>query len=509
MYSTEYYKNLKLVMLHLANTHGRGFIFVSATNQGLIPSINEAIHREMHVKDRPLSMVSLNEGELPLITIQRVAQDNPNHALVVNFLDILVVKQGVEVLKALNFAREALNKLAVPILFWASDNTRQLIANQAVDLYSQRRFADIVFQDTPLSIEHPLLEKHFDTDFKDKEAYQNIKSRIVLLETQLQQALDDNISKVNLVESLIPQLIKAYSEINLYEEAKKIIDTYQKYFSDTAYQLETLSFYYQAIGDYATRLKLIEKILSIELSKGFENTDYGLKQLGMTYNHLATTYEGLGQYDKELEYSLKALEIHKKILSVEHPNLAMSYNNLATAYGSLAQYEKQLEYNLKALSIRQRILDPEHLDLATSYGNLATSYGNLRQYEEQLEYNLQALAIREKALPAAHPYLASSYGNLATSYGNLKKYDKQLEYDFKALIIREKVLPIEHPDLAISYNNLAWTYYSLGDLSKATTYIQKAMAIWEKVLPETHPYRVMVKNSLATFQNKASEQEKK
>ncbi|MBL7813551.1 MAG: tetratricopeptide repeat protein [Saprospiraceae bacterium] len=194
MFSAEYYRNLKMIMLHLANPQGRGFIFVSSLNQGLIPYINNALKEEMRAKGRPLSIVELKEGESPLQTIQRAASDNPNHALVINFLDILIITKGTEVLQSLNYGRENLNHLNVPILFWASESTRQLLANQAIDLYSQRRFADITFEDAPLSIVRPSLESHFDTEFKTTEEYENIRLHITLLESQLEEAKASHIS---------------------------------------------------------------------------------------------------------------------------------------------------------------------------------------------------------------------------------------------------------------------------------------------------------------------------
>ena len=73
MFSAEYYRNLKMLMLHLANAQGRGFIFASSLNQALIPSINNTLKEDMRSKNAPLSIVNLKEEELPQSDAERFA----------------------------------------------------------------------------------------------------------------------------------------------------------------------------------------------------------------------------------------------------------------------------------------------------------------------------------------------------------------------------------------------------------------------------------------------------
>ena len=464
MFSAEYYRNLKMLMLHLANAQGRGFIFASSLNQALIPSINNTLKQDMRSKNAPLSIVNLKEEELPLFTIQKAANEHPKHALVVNFLDILVVTKGADILQSLNYGREVLNKLNVPILFWASETTRQLLANQAIDLYSQRRFADVVFEDAPLSTERPSLSAHFDMSFKSTEEYQNIKFRITLLETQLEEAKAHNISVKSLCESLVPQLIKAYTEYNMYNDAEKLVQTYTDFFQGTAVQLEALVFYYYDIGNFEKALDLAQKILSLELSQGFEKTIEGQRELVGTYNGLARIYDSLNQNERTLEYSIRALTIQEKVLSNQ-----------------------------------EKILSKEHPDLAIAYANLGSIYIRLKQFDKALVSIQKALVIQEKILPLEHRDLARTYNDLAVTYTLMGENDKALEFNQKALVIREKILLAEAPDLAITYYNLADASYKLGDLHNAIDFMQKALTIQEKSLPKDHPNTVDTRKNLQFF----------
>jgi tetratricopeptide (TPR) repeat protein len=413
MFSADYYRNLKMILLHLANPQGRGFIFASSLNQGLIPLINNALKEEMRSKNIPLSIVDLKEEELPLQTIQKAAAANPNHALIVNFLDILIVTEGVDILQSLNYGREILNHLNVPIFFWASESTRQLLANQAIDLYSQRRFADITFEDAPLSIERPSLETRFDTKFKTTEEYQNIKLRITLLETQLEEAKANHISDKSVCESLVPQLINAYVEYNMLDEAKKLIDTYEKCFEGTIVQLEALAYFHSYTQNFEKALKLYQKILSIEIDKGYENTIEGQKELVGSYSWLGATYRALNQPIKALEYGLIGLNISEKIYSPLDPDLATLYNDLAITHRVLFRFDKALEYNLKDLYIVEKNLPKAHPNIAVSYDNLAMTYYLIGNLSKAIDYMQKAVSIREKILPKTHWALQSSKKNLA------------------------------------------------------------------------------------------------
>jgi len=219
--------------------------------------------------------------------------------------------------------------------------------------------------------------------------------------------------------------------------------------------------------------------------------------LAASYNNLAETYRVWGWHQRSLEFHQKTLGILEKTLPPEHSDLATSYNNLAGTYGALGEHQKSLEYHQKALSIFEKALPSEHPDLASLYNNLALTYGALGEHQKRLMYNQKALAIREKVLPPEHPDLATSYNNLAVTYNALSEHKKSLEYNQKALTIREKVLPPEHPDLAASYNNLAATYGALSEHQKELEYNQKALSISEKVLPPEHPDLANSYNNLA------------
>ena len=51
-----------------------------------------------------------------------------------------------------------------------------------------------------------------------------------------------------------------------------------------------------------------------------------------------------GDYDKALEYYLKAARIYESVLGENHPDTAASYNNIGNVYSDKGDYDKALEY---------------------------------------------------------------------------------------------------------------------------------------------------------------------
>jgi len=209
-----------------------------------------------------------------------------------------------------------------------------------------------------------------------------------------------------------------------------------------------------------------------------------------------------GKYNEALEYFEKSLEIYKKTLPANHPDLATAYNNIGNVYNSMGEYSKTLEYYEKSLETYKKTLPANHPLLATSYNNIGLVYYNMGEYSKALQYYEKSLEIYKKTLPANHSLLATSYNNIGSVYYNMGEYSKTLEYYEKSLEIRKKTLPADHPDLAQSYNNIGLVYCSMGKYSNAIEYLERALDICQRSLPPNHPNIIDVKESIETVKRK-------
>ena len=66
--------------------------------------------------------------------------------------------------------------------------------------------------------------------------------------------------------------------------------------------------------------------------------------------------------------------MRKKLYDTDHPDLAQSLNNLEDRYTRLGDYNKALEYELKAYEIRKKLYDSGHPDLDQLLNGFAISY---------------------------------------------------------------------------------------------------------------------------------------
>ncbi|MHC5823073.1 MAG: tetratricopeptide repeat protein, partial [Nostoc sp.] len=211
----------------------------------------------------------------------------------------------------------------------------------------------------------------------------------------------------------------------------------------------------------------------------------------------ATFYNGQGLYNQALPWYEQCLEVIKKRLGDEHPDVASSLNNLASLYRSQGRYSDAEPLHIQALALRRKLLGEEHPNVAQSLNNLALLYYSQGRYSEAEPLYIQALALTRKLLGEEHPSVASSLNNLALLYDSQGRYSEAEPLYIQALALRRKLLGEEHPDVATSLNNLASLYDSQGRYSEAEPLYIQALALRRKLLGEEHPSVATSLNNLA------------
>ncbi|MHC5728996.1 MAG: tetratricopeptide repeat protein, partial [Nostoc sp.] len=136
----------------------------------------------------------------------------------------------------------------------------------------------------------------------------------------------------------------------------------------------------------------------------------------------ATFYNGQGLYNQALPWYEQCLEVIKKRLGDEHPDVASSLNNLASLYRSQGRYSEAEPLYIQALALRRKLLGEEHPDVAQSLNNLAELYRSQGRYSDAEPLYIQALALTRKLLGEEHPSVATSLNNLANLYYSQGRY---------------------------------------------------------------------------------------
>jgi tetratricopeptide (TPR) repeat protein len=536
--SKDYFQKINSINRFFTRTEAQGYIFVSAQDQRLIKNINQTLIERAAEKDKTIHVLFIkNTDEWTVMQNIREFQKTEEKVdgIILGNLDEYIIKKGKALVDEVNFSREAFQALGIPILIWVTKEHLSLFSNRAVDFYTQREGSTIFFEGKLEIEQNELLESRFNENYKTEEEFKAIEVKIDLLKKQLQEAENGEYSRIRIANGLVLDLIRAYSEVQIYQPALNLIEEYKDDLLPTVdnfiiigklyincnewdkaikvidkafklaekngeeenlelaeiYSLKGLSLKYK--GEYSNALKCLSKVIEIGEKKLGQNHP----ALATSYNNIAAIYQDKGEIENALKFNLKALEINEKDLDKNHPDLATSYNNIAALYKDKGEIEKALKFNFKALEIREKILDENHPVLATSYNNIAMVYQDKGEIEKALKFNLKALEIKEKVLYKNHPDLANSYNNIALVYRDKGEIEKALKFNLKALEIREKVLYKNHPDLATSYNNIASVYQDKGEKEKALKFNFKALEIREKVLDKNHPVLASSYNNIA------------
>jgi tetratricopeptide (TPR) repeat protein len=116
-------------------------------------------------------------------------------------------------------------------------------------------------------------------------------------------------------------------------------------------------------------------------------------EFALSLNNLARLYYFQGRYNDAEPLFLQSLDIRKRQLGNDHPDVATTLNNLAQLYESQGRYNDAKPLYLQSLDIRKRQLGNDHPDVAQSLNNLAQLYFSQENYLEAENLAQQALVI--------------------------------------------------------------------------------------------------------------------
>ncbi|CAF4318496.1 unnamed protein product, partial [Rotaria magnacalcarata] len=85
-------------------------------------------------------------------------------------------------------------------------------------------------------------------------------------------------------------------------------------------------------------------------------------------------------------------------------------------YDEEKKYFEALDFYEKSLDIWKKHLPADHPDLGGSYNNIGIVHRCLGHSDLALDHYNRSLKIRLKSLPAQHPHIASTYENIGLVY---------------------------------------------------------------------------------------------
>jgi len=271
------------------------------------------------------------------------------------------------------------------------------------------------------------------------------------------------------------------------------IHQYDYEFFEAGLLLVRVGFYIRERGQYSAIEPLYQKGLEIQ-KKALGDED---PEIAKVINNLAALYRSQGRYEAAEPLYEEALAMRKALLGESHPAVATSLNNLAALYESQGRYEEAAPLYEEALAMRKALLGEAHPDVATSLNDLGNLYKAKGDYSKAEPFLKEAVELYKKLLGEEHPWVATSLNNLAALYQSQGRYDAAESLYQEALAMRQALLGEAHPDVATSLNDLAALYRSQGRYEAAEPLYQEALAMCKALLGEAHPHVATSLNNLA------------
>jgi len=149
-------------------------------------------------------------------------------------------------------------------------------------------------------------------------------------------------------------------------------------------------------------------------------------------------------------------------------------NLIGIVHQSIADYDKSLEYFLKALKYAEELQDT--IALSRCYNNLGAIYRIQGQFVEALKYSELSLSIKEKQNDKYG--IASNLSNIGGVYFDKGDYINAIHYSSKALQIDKEIN--NKTGIISNLFNLARVYYEKKNFTTSKKHLIECMALCEQ-----------------------------
>ncbi len=156
--------------------------------------------------------------------------------------------------------------------------------------------------------------------------------------------------------------------------------------------LEKMSHHPRKISSMANNLLVINNMnrnfekavkfgkLAIKIIKKHDNIHY---DLAFYYTNMAIIHQNMGDFNNALMYSKKDINVCKQLPFISKYSIINSYNVISTTYKELNNYEKSIEYRLKAIKMAESVSHPK---LGHYYQKISTVYYNKMDFKNAKLY---------------------------------------------------------------------------------------------------------------------------
>jgi non-specific serine/threonine protein kinase/serine/threonine-protein kinase len=243
----------------------------------------------------------------------------------------------------------------------------------------------------------------------------------------------------------------------------------------------TIGMTYEALGHFDQARPHLESALDLRKNSLGANDP----QVAQSLHNLgklrwdATDYEGAQKLISE------ALAIYRQNAGSEE-SAAACINDLAVVLQSRGDFKSAEAKFREALDLRRKLLGNEHPDVADNLINLGWALMVNGQHEEAEAMFREGLEINRKALGEEHPNTLQSMLNLAGVLRQRGNTTEAEELSLRSLHGMRRVLGAEHHNTLRAMMSLGEMYLEIGRGKDAKPILEEALAIGERTLGPDH-----------------------
>jgi CHAT domain-containing protein/tetratricopeptide (TPR) repeat protein len=251
--------------------------------------------------------------------------------------------------------------------------------------------------------------------------------------------------------------------------------------TDTVSVLSNIAFLYARQERYADALRVFNEVL--DLRRRLLPRDH--PDLATTIDGLAGVYDSMSRFDEAERLYREALEIRMHTLGPDHEDTAASRNNIAMLYKNLGRYNEARALLTEVRAVLERRLDPGHEWIAATHDNIGDLELRLWRLAEAEQAFLTGRQLRAARLPPGHSDLIASDGNLAMVYTLQERYS-EAERIHRSIVAELEPRSERSGDLALALNNLGGLLKQTGRLNEAERAYRRALSIRRAIHPGDH-----------------------
>jgi tetratricopeptide (TPR) repeat protein len=158
-------------------------------------------------------------------------------------------------------------------------------------------------------------------------------------------------------------------------------------------------------------------------------------------------------------------------------------NDLGAVYFAEGQKDAAVVAMQQAVDLKRKALGPEHPDVGVSEGNVGIVLAELGRYQEALAHIRRSLESQERGLGAAHPDLADQITNQGEVLNALGRSLEARQSFERARTIWEREVGPESRSLAYALTGIGVSYLVEGSPAKALVPLERAHKIRQSLEP--------------------------